>query len=64
MKVKAIQYFHDLEANVNRGIGEIFEVTEERLKAINGTDNGALVEKAEIPGKKSKTAEKPAEKAE
>ncbi|MBB6451989.1 hypothetical protein HNQ94_000410 [Salirhabdus euzebyi] len=44
MKVKALRNFTDLKENKRRVENEVFEVTEERFKEINGADYGELVE--------------------
>ncbi len=44
MEVKAIRIFHDLKEKTKRFIGDVFEVTEERFKEINGSKYGILVE--------------------
>lgn len=49
MKVKTIRSFKDLLENVQRNKGDVFEVTEERLAAINGTYSFPLVEALEPP---------------
>lgn len=42
MKIKAIKVFDDLMAKVTRKENEVFEVTPERFKEINGSAYGTL----------------------
>lgn len=60
MKVKAIAQFHDLEADVDRKAGDVFEVAAERFKAINSTQYGKLVEEVKA-AKKAPAKKKEAE---
>ena len=53
MKVKAIAGFFDIEAGVDRAIGDEFEATEQRFKAINAAGYGDLVKKVAAPRKKA-----------
>ena len=43
-RVKAVKPFADLVERVDRAIGDEWEVTADRLAAINGTQFGILVE--------------------
>lgn len=64
MQAVCVTAFRDMEAGVLRGVGDVFDVTQERLDAINGTKYGKLAEEvAEAPratarrGRKAKTEE-------
>lgn len=55
MTVECIVQFKDIKANKVREVGERFEVTSERMKAINSTKYGELVR--EVKTRKSKASE-------
>lgn len=44
MKVKVIKRFTDIKAGKQRRVGEVFEVTKERLREIAASQFGPLVE--------------------
>lgn len=52
MKVKVIKEFIDNNENKHRKLNEIFELTDERLKEINGTIYGSFVEEIKYNKKK------------
>ena len=58
MKANTIRPFLDLEENVDRHVGDVFDVTKERFKAINSTSFGTLVEAVEERPKKTGKAKK------
>lgn len=47
IKVKTIAPFTDREENVERKMGSVFNVTQERFNEINGTVHGKLIEMVE-----------------
>lgn len=49
MTAECIVTFKDLEAGKLREVGERFEVTPERFKAINSTKYGTLAKEVETP---------------
>ena len=55
MKVKCIKTFRDVQEGVTRSVGETFEVTTERFRAINATKYGQLVQ--EVRQRRRKPAE-------
>ena len=59
MKVKALVYFTDLQANMERAAGDEFEVSQQRYEELaNHPQFGALVEPAEKPKRTSKNTTK------
>lgn len=59
MKVKAIKEFRDKAEDAQREIGDVFEVTAERLEQINGTYSFPLVEIVEEPAEDQETEPEP-----
>lgn len=53
MIAECTREFRDLEAGVVRRVGDAFEVTPERLEAINGTKYGALAKAVEDGAEKA-----------
>lgn len=45
MKVKTIKSFYDKQEKKHRSVGDVFDCTAARMKEINSTGAGALVEK-------------------
>lgn len=45
MKVKTVKPFFDLTENVDRNVGDVFEVDEKRAATLMGHEVGALIEK-------------------
>ncbi|MEF9876671.1 MAG: hypothetical protein RR772_07175 [Gordonibacter sp.] len=45
MKVKTVKPFFDIAENVDRSVGDVFEVDEKRAGVLIGHEVGALVEK-------------------
>lgn len=59
MLIRCVFPFVDSEANASREIGDSWEVSEERFKAINATVYGVLVEAVnEEPAEKPKAKSK------
>lgn len=63
MMVKATAHFYDVAAGVDRKPGDAFEVSQERYKALNGTEYGVLVSQAEDAPKAAPRARKATRKA-
>ena len=63
MKARVVRRFDDLVERVSREVGDVFELTAERLEQINAAGYGTLVEPVE-PKKQAKkaTAKKAAKK--
>lgn len=59
MKAKVLKPFVDKVEGVTRKIGDAFTVSEERLKEINSTRFGVLVEAVAEETVKPKTSRKP-----
>ena len=53
MRARVLHNFFDLEAKVNRKIGDEFEAAAERIAAINAAGPGQLVEALEEEKKKA-----------
>ena len=58
MRARVLHNFLDLEAKVNRKIGDEFEAAAERIAAINAAGHGQLVEALEEKKKAPKKAKK------
>lgn len=43
MRVEAVSTFYDVEADVQREVGDVFDATKERITSLNGTEYGKLV---------------------
>ena len=56
MKVKAIKAFTDLEANTDRVVGDVWEITQARKDALDGSQYAPLVEVVQTAPKTTKTA--------
>ena len=60
MKIRAKAPFLDLQENVDRAAGEVFECSEERFVEINSTQFGTLAERVdEQPAQAEEPARKP-----
>lgn len=59
MRVRVLRTFRDLKGSAVRKKGDVFEVTKKRLKEINSTEHGALVEPVEEPGLETEKEEQP-----
>ena len=55
MKVKAIKAFTDLEANTDRVVGDVWEITQARKDALDGSQYAPLVEVVQTATKTTKT---------
>lgn len=62
MKVRAKAPFLDLQENVDRAAGEVFECSEERFVEINSTQFGTLAERVDEQPGQAEESEKPARK--
>lgn len=59
MRARCLIRFRDLETGVLHEVGDVFEVTEERLEVMRASRYGVLAEKVETP----KVAEKAPQEA-
>ena len=53
MKAECITKFKDIDAGRIREVGERFELTPERFKAINSAGHGKLIREVRVRAKKS-----------
>ena len=62
MKARAKAPFLDLQENVDRATGEVFECSEERFEEINSTRFGTLAERVAEEPEQAEEPEEPARK--
>ncbi len=59
MKVKAIKAFTDLDANIDRAVGDVWEVSQTRKDALDASEYAPLVEVVQGATKAKETPKKP-----
>lgn len=57
MKCKTVKRFFDIEAKCQREVGDTFECSAERFKAINSTAHGTLAEEVKATRSRKKASE-------
>ena len=58
MKVKAIKAFTDLEAKIDRAVGDVWEVSQARKDALDASEYAPLVEVVQTPTRAKQTPKK------